>query len=144
MKREDGITLIALIMTIIIIMILATACISGVILSNKESKSGVAKTELTMVQNAILQRKTQADLTKVDYEDLPGRNISKSEVQQIAKDVNLKGDDGDYKLLDQNSFKELGITNVTDSYIVNYETGEVINKDKFNMYDEQLYVYGVE
>ena len=107
MKREDGITLIALIMTIIIIMILATACISGVILSNKESKSGVAKTELTMVQNAILQRKTQADLTKVDYEDLPGRNISKSEVQQIAKDVNLKGDDGDYKLLDKIVLKSL-------------------------------------
>ena len=97
-----------------------------------------------MVQHAVLQRKTQTDLTKTEYDDLPGTNISKSEVQSIANNVDLKGEDGDYKQLDTSALKELGITNTEDTYIVNYKTGEVINKDKFDTFDKKLYIYSKE
>ena len=101
-----------------------------------------------MVQNAILQRKIRNDSTKTDYEELPGEKISKEEVQELLKKKDdslvLKGKDDEYKQLDSQSLKQLGITNDVDTYIVNYNTGEVINKTQFENFEEILYVYSVE
>ena len=145
-KNEKGITLVSLLVLLIILALLSVVSISAVVINQKETKIDTFKSELIMVKNAILERKTLADTTRTTYEELPGTEISKSEVEQIVKgkNVTLKGEDGDYKLLNASSLDELGITNTVDEYIVNYKTGEVINKDKFDMFDEALYTYSVE
>ena len=140
MKNEKGITLVALVGLVAVLVILAGVTLGELGRNKKETKSDVAKSELMMVQNAVLQRKTQGNLTSADYEELPGKNISKSEVQGIAKDVTLSGNDGEYKLLEKDDLEQLGITNTKDSYIVNYNTGEVLNKTRYNEFDEPLYV----
>ena len=145
-KNDRGITLISLIILLTVMAILVSVSISAVVINQKETKIDTFKSELIMVKNAALQRKTLIDTTSTDYEELPGTEISKKEVEKVVrkKNITLKGNDGDYKLLNSGELEKLGITNTEDEYIVNYQTGEVINKDKFDMFDEALYIYSVE
>lgn len=146
MKNNDrGITFIALIITVLSILILAGITYTKYEVNKENTISKVLNSEIEMVKNAVLERKTQADLTRTEYNQLPGDDIEKSQVQSIVGDIELVGEDGEYKLLNPESLEKLGITNVRDSYIVNYRTGEVINKDQYGKYkDAQLYVYGLK
>ncbi len=149
MKSNDkGITLISLMVIVIVLLIIASISLSMGINDQEKTTTSVVKSELLMVQNAILQRKIRNDSTKTDYEELPGEKISKEEVQELLKKKDdslvLKGKDDEYKQLDSQSLKQLGITNDVDTYIVNYNTGEVINKTQFENFEEILYVYSVE
>ena len=142
-KDEKGITLVALLIIILLLSIIAGIIFAEINVSKDNSGGQIAESELKMVQNAILQTKTKANLTRTNYEDLPGNNISKEEVQNIAKGISLKGEDGEYKLLDKEKLQEIGITNTDNTYIVNYNTGEVINKDEFYEFGKPLYIYSV-
>ena len=157
-NHEKGITLLALIITIIVLIILASITIN--IDKNEiiESKEDTMLTELAMVQNAILQRKTKADLTGEEY---PGETIidANIDLKETIKEINDKKaseekeitrkdeDDSHYYLLttENGALEELGITNSEDAYIVNYETGEVINyTTKLTETGKPLYIYAVE
>ena len=146
LKKEKGVTLLALIILVTILIVLATVSINGALKGHEDTKIDTLQSELEMVQNALLQRKTLSDKTNTNYSELPGKKINKSEVENIIKEksITLKGEDGDYKLLNKSELKDLGITNTEDEYIVNYKTGEVINKTKFDDFDKPLYVYSVE
>ena len=64
MKNEKAITLIALVITIVALIILSSIVVNIGKNSIKESKEDAMLSELRMLQNAILQRKTKEDLTK--------------------------------------------------------------------------------
>ena len=114
--------------------------------------------ELGMVQNAILQRKTKADLTNEDY---PGETIAEANInlEETIEEINNNRtsgeeeitrkdhDDSHYYFLstENGGLEELGITNSEDAYIVNYETGEVINyTTKLTETGKPLYIYARE
>ncbi len=154
-KNQEGITLIALTITIIVLLILAGITINMGTSNIKDSKENALLTELGMVQNAILQRKTKVDLTDEEY---PGEVITSTSVDldQIIQDINANkaaeeemvdrkdDNDEDYYLLTNtnNGLADLGITNSEDEYIVNYETGEVINyTTKVTGSGKPLYIY---
>ena len=63
-KTNAGITLIALIITIIVLLIIAGITIGGGNVSIKMSKSNKLLAELDMVQHACLERYTEYKLTK--------------------------------------------------------------------------------
>lgn len=149
-RKNNGITLIALVITIIVLLIISGISIGGTININEQAQDSVAISELNMIQHAILERYTKAKLT---HEELPGTNIEKTEVESTIQEINnladvdisLKGNDGDYKELSQTDLVNLGITDETDIYIVNYKTGEVINKtQKVTKKGKALYVYSIE
>ena len=142
-KDEKGITLVAIVIMIVLLLIIAGITFSGISTNTENAASQVAESELKMVQNVVLQIKTESDLTRTNYSELPGNDISKEEVQNVAKGVQLKGEEWEYKLLDKQALQEIGITNTEDTYIVNYNTGEVINKDKFSEFEKPLYIYSV-
>ena len=71
MKKESGITVITLVIVVIVTVILATAGITGVVQNQKDSKISLLESELRMVQHAVIERKTQADITSKEYEELP-------------------------------------------------------------------------
>lgn len=144
-RKNNGITLIALVISIIILIILAGISISGTIRGQDETEEGVQITELNIVQHAILERNTKAQLTK---ESLPGTIIEKIEVQKIidemnaisGENINLKGTE--YKQLNKEDLEKLGIMDEEDIFIVNYSTGEVINKTlKVTKSKKALYIY---
>ena len=148
MKNTKGITLIALAITIIILLIIAGISITGTIMLKDKAKENIQISSLEMVQHAILERYTKAQLT---IEELPGTPLELSEVQAIMKEINsetgenitLKGIE--YYELTQKDLEKLGITGEENIFIVNYSTGEVINKTlKVTKEGKALYTYSKE
>lgn len=131
-RKNNGITLVALVITIIVLIIIASISITGILQDTDETKDNVAISELGMVQHAILERKTKAQLTK---EELPGQSVTSTQLQQVIDEIKaksgttitLEGNPEDYKLLDDEALQDLGIENYKSEYIVNYSTGEVID-----------------
>lgn len=157
-NKEKGITLLALVVTIIMLIILASTIVNIGQNEIKESEENAKLSELGIVQNAILQRKTKADLTDEDY---PGETIIEANInlEKTIEEINNNRESGEEEIIkkdDDNSnyyflstenggLEELGITNSEDAYIVNYETGEVINyTTKLTETGKPLYIYARE
>ena len=157
-NKEKGITLLALVVTIIMLIILASTIVNIGQNEIKESEENAKLSELGIVQNVILQRKTKADLTDEDYpgETIIEANINLEKTIEEMNDHRASGEEEIIKKDDDNSnyyflstenggLEELGITNSEDAYIVNYETGEVINyTTKLTETGKPLYIYAIE
>ena len=158
LKNEKGITLLALVITMIILMILVGITINIGKNGITESREDTMLSELGIVQNAILQRKTKADLTGENY---PGETITEANInlEETIEEINNNRtsgeeeisrkdrDDSHYYFLstENGGLEQLGITNSEDAYIVNYETGEVINyTTKLTGTGKPLYIYAKE
>lgn len=148
LRKNKGITMVALVITIIILLILAGISVTGVIRGIDETNESTQISQLEMVQHALLERKTKADLTK--KETLPGTTADYTELQNLINEINtmssanitLRGNKEDYKELSTADLKELGIEKETNTFIVNYKTGEVINKtQKVTKAGRALYTY---
>lgn len=144
-RKSRGITLVSLSITIILLLIITGISITGTLRGHKETEEASQISELNMIQHAILERYTKAQLTK---ETLPGTTIDKGDVQQIIDEINLKSGQNielkgtEYKKLDEADLENLGITKEEDTFIVNYKTGEVINESiKVTKSGKALYIY---
>lgn len=148
MKDIKGITLITLVLTIIIMLIIAGISITGTIMVKNKAEESIQISILEIVQHAILERYTKSQLT---IEELPGNALELNEVQEIIKEINLKSGENitlkgiEYYELTQKDLEKLGITEEKNTFIVNYSTGEVINKTlKITKEGKALYTYSKE
>lgn len=148
MKENKGITLIVLVLTIIIMLIIAGISISRTITVKDEAEESIQISSLEMVQHAILERYTKSKLTK---EELPGNPVTISQVQEIINEINIKTGENitlkgtKYYELKKKDLEKLGITQEKNIFIVNYLTGEVINKTlKVTKAGAALYTYSKE
>ena len=142
-RNTKGITLIALVITIVLLIILASISIgslTGARSSIKTSNSNLKLAELSEVQQIVLE-------TYVKYQQLKnsslleGTQITYSEATEYAREVSssisLQASDYDsntsvdvsevYYELSPTNLDNLGIEGAEDTYIVNYSTGEVFN-----------------
>lgn len=147
LKNMEGVTLVALAITIIVMIILigitAYMGTNGI----KESKDKILVSELEMMQHAILQQYTKY-LTTKNPEDLPGNKLNDDQINTLMKEMDDIGvillKKGNYYMLNDSSLIKLGLENVKYTYIVNYETGEVINNtQKMTSKGEALYAKGI-
>ena len=133
LRDNKGITLIALTITIIVLLIIAGITISGGRESVKMSQSNKLLAELDMVQHACLERYAEYKLTK-NENLLIGTQIEYSVAKTLANQMGYTDDFPEegtfYELNPENSevMQSLGISNIEDTYIVNYENGIVMNK----------------
>lgn len=147
MKSNKGITLIALVITMIILLILGG--ISFTVGNNmiEEAQDKKLVSELNMVQHAILEQYAKYKTTK-DASYIVGNKMELAEVKNIANSIGIElGNipdsyaNKDYYKLDKLSLLKIGIENTEDEYIVNYISGEVINNTKKHTNDNKaLYV----
>ena len=150
-RKNEGITLVTLVVTVVLLLIISGISITGTLRGHKETEEASQISELNMIQHAILERYTKAQLTK---ETLPGTKMNISEVQKIIDEINdnsgeninlkdlkdLKG--AEYKQLSTADLENLGVTKEDDTFIVNYKTGEVINASKkVTKSGKALYIY---
>lgn len=128
LKNNKGITLVALTITIILLLILASVTLYNGGDSIKVSKSNSLKAQLELVQHAILERYAEYNITKNENEFV-GTEITRQEAQTVANriSVTLKGE-GTYYRLTPEELGALGVQEKEDTYIVNYQTGEVLNE----------------
>ena len=127
MKKNKGVTLISLSITVIILIILSTITITSMIVSMDEVQSDAIDAELSVLQNAVLQRYTKYTLTK-NSDILVGNTVT----DLTATDWSTLGitNTSEYKQLDSLDLADLGIENykVNCIYVVNYINGDVIIK----------------
>lgn len=147
-RKNKGITLITLVITVVLLLIISGISITGTLRGHEETEDVSQISELNMIQHVILERYTKAQLTK---ETLPGTKMDISEVQKIideinnnsGENINLKGTE--YKQLSTADLENLGVTKEDDTFIVNYKTGEVINASKkVTKSGKALYIYSKE
>ena len=135
MKRNNGITLVTLVITIIILLIIAGVTISVGSVSINLHKDKILSSELKEIQIVVMQQ-YQKHLTVKDESLLIGTKCA------ISGDINAT--DKEYYLLNVEDLEKLGMENAKDTYIVNYKTGEVINKTSKNSKGEELHLQGVK
>ena len=163
--NNKGITLISLAITIVVLIILASVSTYVGVNSLNQSKENTQLSELGIVQQVILENYTKYEQylvgTKItDYSEM--KKIEKEINDKIKDDITLKitaetydgikGQETEgaqkeyyYYELDQSDLKKIGITQESEKYIVNYATGEVINKDVLvTKSGKPLYTYSVD
>lgn len=151
-NSSSGVTLIALAITIIVLLIIAGVSVTIGMSSSKQAKENKLITELGMINHAVLERYTKAKLTKEEY---PGVKVSETgiDIDAVISDISSQSgqsitkkdtnkDNYYYLSNSNNGLRDLGIKDAEDEYIVNYETGEVINyTTRVTNTNKPLYIY---
>lgn len=152
MKNENGITLSALVITIIVIFILASISINYGVDTLNESKAKTLEASLEMVEQAVAEQYVKAtELNLLDVKttsDQPqpstfvGTIVKASELPKINDSLDFQKKDylesktdityaESYYKLTSTDLEKLKIESDDDyTYIVNYSTGEVYNATK--------------
>lgn len=148
MKSENGITLISLVITIIVLLILSGIGLTMGTNMISTSQDKKLTSELNMVQHAVLEQYAKYKTTKDTSYIKVGNKMELAEVKNIANSIGIElvnipdnYSNKDYYKLDKLSLLRIGIENTEDEYIVNYVSGEVINNTKKHTNDNKaLYV----
>ncbi len=165
MKKNNGITLVALVITIIVLSIIAGIAVGS--LTGKKGNIKTARTnvkmyELSEIQQEILEMYVKYKQTG-NKNNFVGKKITwnsaNTELQSIASaagtTLSLKMENYDssenndidkvyYKLNDIDLTK-IGLKKAESEYIVNYYTGEVFDiTDQISASGEALYIYVVK
>ena len=143
-KDNHGVTLISLIVMVVIISILAGISINYGLTQRDDMTDGALSSELQMVQHIVLERYAKYKLT--NDEDIlyisEATLVKNSEIDELkqkgykllvdTETLNFETDKHEkfYYVLSLSLLKKIGITNAKNEYIVNYSSGEVINKTK--------------
>lgn len=133
MKKKEGISLISLVITIVIIIILASISIYNGLRENlDETGNTMDYNEIFEVSDAIAQRALFNRLNSETYKLVGESGEFKTIVEQNSGDERVEVNktystiDGWY-LIDADSSKALNLEKVRRKYLVNYETGEVVS-----------------
>lgn len=150
-KDQKGITMVALIVTIILLLILASVTTYVGTGYAKSSKDTALQSELEIVKHAVMEQYTQYQVTQ-DKTVLVGTMVSRNTVSNIAQKIGVTlvtipadRQNADFYRLSATDLEKIGIQKATDTYLVNYVTGEVINETKQKTSKgSPLYTYGVK
>ena len=133
MKNQKGVTLIALVVMIIIILVIATITTYSGVNTLQDSKEKKLIVELEMVQHAALEIYTKYKTVGIESY-LVGEELTKEQIPTIYFNflnstafLTTAKKDEKYYLLNEEVLEEIGITNSSHTYIVNYGSGEVMN-----------------
>ena len=154
-KSQKGITLMALVITIIVLLIIAGIGIGEIIGNNgdiNQTKDALALSELKKIQQAVIE--TYLKYKQLNNESvLIGIPVEYENAQLYLSEVkpgedlkvnNLNEAEYKYYELTKENLKTLGLENIhnDDKYYVNYSTGEVFNyTQKQTLKNEALYIY---
>lgn len=118
MRKNKGVTISSLVITIIILLIIAGISISVGNISITAYQDNILEAEAKELQTVVISQ-YQKYLTVKDATLLVGKKCD---------DNGNVTEDGEYYLLNKNDLQEIGMEKPKDEYIVKYDTGEVINK----------------
>lgn len=122
MKNKKGITLITLTVTLMAMMIIATTSIlvgNKLVLQSKQQKEEQNLESVKLAISRIQSIQNMSGVVTPTTSDLPGIQnpiIGKNGLNQPIYAGN------DWYLLEESDLKELGLTDISEEYIVNYQT----------------------
>ena len=136
MKKENGITLVMLIITIIIMLIL-----TGITFYTGSNLLKKTRLQTIMTNMLLIEAKAQTIKDRVEFTknegELYGTLVEEPNDSEIASGVT----EGKWYKWDQNTFNLTGLTGIDSDmvYYVNYETMEVIYRDGYTYSDGNIY-----
>ena len=126
--NNKGITLTALVITVMILLILTSVTVFTGKSSIDETKKTAFQTELKIAQNKVNTIYEKIQLGDTSYDNI-GKDISNVEVQQqekIKTALELSNLDG-FKYFDQEELQKIGIDNVKQQMLINFNNRKVIS-----------------
>lgn len=136
MKKNSGVSIITLVITIVVLIILAGVVIYNGANQNVEKTSQtVTFNEIINVSEATAQRSFMNKISTTKYPYV-GKELTDSEPEIIN---NVRYGDGWYKLEKKEEYNELSLENILGSYVVNYTTGEVVSVNPILYEDEEYF-----
>lgn len=155
-KSEKGVTIVALVITVVVLLILVTASINFGLNGISSVEDSKLTAEVEMVGHAILEQYTKYKTTK-DTSYLVGTKITDEEAKKYASElgvelVNIPSSytNKEYRLLNKEALETIGIQDSDYEYIINYISGEVMNVTKKKtssnnpLYTKSISVFNIE
>ncbi len=131
MEKNKGVTLVILVITIIVILIIAGVSI------------GIGSFSINLYQDSILDSEAKELQTVIINQYQRYLSVNDESIL-IGTPCDSTGDTNasvkEYYLLKNEDLINLGMKNPKDEYIVNYKTGEIINKTSVNSKGEQIHL----
>lgn len=139
MKNQNGVTLISLVVTIILMVILASVVTFGGIDSISSAKRTTFISELEIIQAKVNSIHEQRKASKQDkeYYDSIGQNVSVLGTK-LSEILGGSSQDG-FKYFSKNDLKNIDIENVNQNVIINFDTREVISVDGIEQDGKKYY-----
>ncbi len=140
MRKEKGITLIALTITIIILLILASVSTYSGISTVKSSKLNKYKQGLEIMQSQVnlLYEKYSREIEGGQEIEI-GEELTNSEEENNAFTGANETDKAGYRLFTKETLEELGIDGIEKEYLVNIAKRQVISLEPFEQDGEVYY-----
>lgn len=128
LKKENGITLVTLVIGIIILLILAGIATTAGLDSIRTAKKTSMITELEMIQEKVntIYEKRKLNQNDVTYYNSLGQDISKidqSKINQILGETPKEG----YCYFSAENLKQLDLDNISQDVIINFDTKDVVS-----------------
>ena len=136
MKNENGITLLALVVTITVMAIIGMTVFYEVNRIDKEIDDDVLIAELKTVYHIVLQEWNKK-LTLGDDYTLKGIKVTDLATHNVNLGFELATSNTYYELT-PNNLNSIGAKNTTSKYLVCYETGEVANISYYKTSDGEI------
>ncbi|MBO5479270.1 MAG: hypothetical protein J6A04_06265 [Clostridia bacterium] len=126
MKKEKGITLVSLAITIIVMIIIAGTVTTTGIESVRNAKRTTFITELEMIQEKVntIYEKRQLNEENATYYDTLGKDLSLVEQSRLNIVLDGKEKKG-YRYFSREDLKQLDLDNITQDVIINFDTRDV-------------------
>lgn len=140
MKKKAGVSLIALIITIVVIIILAGITLfQGMSGTNQKAKQTKTLYEVVTIIDAVLNRGFLNKLNPDFYKFVGVNNFATLKIGNSDSQEYYYGGGDWYLVSTKDEFAELGLDNVTGEYLCNYITGAVVSLEAIEYENERYY-----
>lgn len=137
MKKQRGITLISLVITIIILLILASVGTYAGVNVIQSAKMTAFTTELKIMQTQVNAIYEERDETKIYGEEILGNRKERADFVFTLEESEITSQEG-YRYWSIETIKSLGIEGVEQSFFVNLEKRSVVSYEGFQ-YEGKTY-----
>lgn len=141
-KKENGITLMSLVITIVILLILASIATYSGIEVIKSSKLTKFTTEMKIMQtqvNELYQKMQDGDTTIKELGKIISEIGNQTQVDDVFEEVGITEDErGQYRYFDKDTIEKLNIEGVSGTFFVNIYKRSVISYEGFQ-YEGKYY-----
>ncbi len=128
MKKEEGITLTSLIITVIIMIIIAGITTTAGLESMRSAEKTRMMTELQIIQEKVntIYEKRQLNKENIEYYNSLGQDLSKVNQVKLEEALNGTKPEG-YRYFSKEDLKQLDLENIEQEVIINFETRDVVS-----------------
>lgn len=128
MKNENGITIITLVVTIVIMLILAGVVTNSGMQSVKTAQKTAFISEMEMIQakvNTIYEERKQ-NSENIEYYNNIGRDISTVDNDKVTIALGDSDKTG-FRYFSKSDLKQISLDNISQEVLINYDTREVVS-----------------